>query len=215
MLLKLCYFLLGLGLCCSASAGYVQYTFQNTTFKDGGTLDGFFIQNDIDQSIAYYSIHVNGGALMSGTFGPSGHESNLQSAYRRFYDPSSPTSFHVFNALPEPSYLSLNIRFHAPGSDGHYRVGGWQNESRYVYPDDMIPGFRRIAGGTVVLSAVDPLTWWDSGEFDWRKLGIYNDGLKYLVPTPMPEPGSLALMAIALASLPLVRVVKVNGHRKP
>ena len=175
--------------CNTASAGFIQYNV-DARFSDGATVEGFFVQDTDDNAIAYYRLFADGSDGAPATwYAPSGSFANILSARHNFYH-GGPTSFTVFDDLSDAYYAELELSFRM-GANGTIKVGGWEETSPVSYAEEywgVTPSFRRITGGTVTL-----------GEIDERLLASLLNGEEYverIVPTPMPEPGSLALLAI-------------------
>ncbi|MGX4644299.1 PEP-CTERM sorting domain-containing protein [Massilia sp. SYSU DXS3249] len=177
--------------CNSASAGFIQYDV-DARFSDGTSLDGFFVQDTNDKAIAYYELFANGSEAAPATwYSPSGLFANILSAHRNFYH-AGPTSFTLFSDLSDAYYATLELSFRM-GANGGVHVAGSERTTPYSYAAEWgaEPSWRRIVGGNVTLGEIDAglLASLEAGE---------NGGLEHIVPTPMPEPGSLALLAIGI-----------------
>lgn len=211
MLSRLLTLFAGLLLSVSASAGYVQYTFNNVLFDDGVVLEGFFIQNDVDKSIAYYYARSNGGPGPSVTFAPSNFDSNLESVHTHFAGPG-PTSFTAFDNLSDAYFMLLNLEFSPVGSAGTYRVRGY-HESFPLWEGphyDMRHYLHTIVSGTLAVGEVGPAY---AGAFE---SGYQIDGLNHFVPrfvppAEIPEPSSVPLMLLAAGALVLSRAAAARS----
>lgn len=197
---KVALFLAAATLSLSASAGFVQYNFVDTTFSDGGTLNGYFVQNTDDQAIAYFSLNVAGGAQHGAQFFPSGLMSNIASADTYFLG-AGPTNFSAFNNQ-DVVYYFLDVEFGSTGTAGTYSVYGTNDQSASFPGIDSAS--RSIAAGYAVQGAVD------------ADLLAYLEGgpiheINYIVPryspepVRVPEPGSLALLMLGAAAIAGVR----------
>jgi hypothetical protein len=184
MLNKLVAFAFAAGFSLPASAGYVQYNVNTNG------LSGFFVQDADTKAIAYYNLQsfvaYGNQYFASGTF------SNIISAQSNFYH-GGPTSFQAYSHLG--SYDStLNLSFSWNAAADAIVVGGWEFGSPAAGVPFAQPGFRYFQGGTVTEVAIDPglLAALESGQ---------TDGINNIIPTPMPEPASIALMAAGGALL--------------
>jgi len=180
-------------LCSTASAGIIQYTLSDVRFSDGGTLDGFFVQDTDDNAIVYYWLSAEGGSNPSAFFQPSDYMDNITRAQLNFYH-GGPTSFRLEQDKTDAwiGYLHLGFRY---GENGGIAAYGSLRTEPVSYAEDwwdIKPTYRSIVSGTAIAGAVDP------AYAEWLSNGPV-DGLDYIVPTRMPEPGSLALLAIGAA----------------
>lgn len=86
----------------NASAGYVRYDLS-------GPVNGFYIQNDNDKSVAYYRLRVI-NQNVSALFAPSGTFDNITKASTIFRGPG-PTNFAVYDALTDYYFHTLSLSF--------------------------------------------------------------------------------------------------------
>jgi hypothetical protein len=185
MLKKLVAFAFAAGFSLSASAGYVRYNVNS----DG--VSGFFVQNTDTRAIAYFSLKSY--APYGNQYMASGIFSNIVSAHSNFYH-DGPTSFQAYSYLNDAYYSVLNLSFAWNDNADGIEVSGWESGS----PMPGIPfaqaGFRYFEGGTVNEVPIDPglLAALENGQ---------TDGINNIIPTPMPEPASIALVAAGGALL--------------
>lgn len=180
----------------SASAGFVQYNFVDTTFSDGGTLNGYFVQNTEDKAIAYFNLNVAGGAQHAAQFFPSGLMSNIASA-DTFFLGTGPTNFSAFNNQ-DVVYYFLDVEFGSTSTAGTYSVFG-TNDQFAQFPG-IDSASRSFASGYAVQGTVeaDLLAYLEGGPIQ---------EINYIVPryspepVRVPEPGSLALLMLGAATL--------------
>jgi len=196
MFKKLIAFAFGAGISLSASAGYIQYDLQDVRFNDGGTVTGSFVQDADTRAIAYYSLQT-GGANFGNQYFVSGSYANLVSAHTNFYTPG-PTSFESYLNVDDRFRATLNLDFKRDAQAAQFTVAGM--EISPVFAGDWVTMSRTIIGGTLVEGTIDPglLAALESGQ---------TDGILNLVPAlpqapaGVPEPGSLALLAIGAFGL--------------
>lgn len=197
---KLAVFLAAATLSLSASAAFVQYNISGATFSDGGSLNGYFVQNTDDQAIAYYNLNVDGGSMHGMQFYASGAESNIMWA-NTYFPGAGPTNFAAYNNQDVMFYL-LDMQFGSTSTAGTYRVYGGNHQWPSQTDPSMgwVAGSRNLVSGFAVEGAIDPslLEFVENGPVD---------GINYIVPqlvtAPMrvPEPGSLALLMLGVAGL--------------
>jgi hypothetical protein len=176
-----------------ASAGYVQY---NLT----GPVSGIIVQHDTDQTMALYSLFVD----IEGTWSPfrlqlSPQESEgaTQLTYATtHFRGNGPSNFGIYSDFGGDQFTNFNISF-SGGDEGEFKYVA--NYSSSIYFGD---GFQKFAGqhtGYATIGIVDPLM-----ALGLDDIGGYEDNLKTrFVPTyigrnpvDVPEPGSLALLAV-------------------
>ena len=174
----------------NASAGYVQYDFT------GGSVAGFFIQHESDKSIAYYQVSNSAGVFFN--FGPSGHFSNLSQASSNFWGSTGPTNFTVYSDLTDLYREQFSIDFSATATPGQFQYAADYSAYQNV-PISNLPPFPPKFGsfsGFVTQSAPSDFMINFLDSYDG-----YPDGINRLVPTQnVPEPGSLALLALGAAA---------------
>jgi hypothetical protein len=199
MIKKLIALAFGAGISLSASAGYVQYDLKDVTFNDGGNASGFFVQDEDTRAIAYYQI-LTGGANFGNQYFVSGTYANLKSVHTNFPSPG-PTSFESYVNVNDMAYATLNLDFSWNAQHSGYAVQG--NEISPTFNDSGFPSGsvqRWISAGTLVEGTIDAglLASLEAGD---------NYGINKLIPTipqapaDVPEPGSLALLALGVCGL--------------
>lgn len=195
------------GFSMSAWAGYIQYELKDVTLSDGGAIGGSFIENTDKQAVMYYALHTGGGSVGQ-SYGVSGPQDNLQSAYTIFAQ--GPTSFTVDANEDdmEEAYLRLNFGWDAHAAQ--YTIGG----SESVWASSFVNGSliwnqvnRTITGGTLVEEAADPnLVAWLESPDNGNPINVIVPAVPANPdPKTVPEPGSLALLAGGAAALASLR----------
>jgi hypothetical protein len=196
---KIALFVASVTLSLSASANWVQYTFEGTTFDDGATLQGYFIQDTTDRSIAYYDYKIGLGSkfVTPVHMVPNTYINNIVSATTGFPG-AGPTNFKAYDDTHGGYWQLVNLTFSGAGIDGRFNVGGWHDQLPIIHGPNTGLEYRihHIASGSVVESEVLDADL-QARLKEAMDNGVLIDGLEHMVPTvAVPEPGSLALMLL-------------------
>jgi hypothetical protein len=190
MIKKAAVLAIGALLSLNASAGYVQYDLT-------GPVSGFFIQHDDDKTIAIYRLNVVAEHVYANFF-PSGGFDNITGA-STIFPGAGPTNFSMYDDLTDYYYENLAISFRPDGS------GGYNYNARYSQgPIIGLPATAPSFPLTIMLTghaALGTLLPNMAASLDIEN--GYADGIRRIVPTliEVPEPGSLALLAVGLLAV--------------
>jgi hypothetical protein len=177
----------------NASADYVRYDFS-------GPVTGYFIQHDTDGSLAAYNIDV----LIEGAR-PSGPEFRMNLQPRRsegattitsattYFRNNGPTNFDIFSNFGADQTTFFSVDF-ARATQGNFSYTADYSSSIYF-----TGGYQSFSGTHTGLLSQGTVSASMAANLDF--LGGYIEQINVVVPTfinpnQVPEPGSLALLAI-------------------
>jgi hypothetical protein len=177
-----------------ASADYARYDFS-------GPVTGYFIQHDDDGSLAAYNIDfVIPGAPMS--LGGVARQ-NLQpqrsegatviTGATTYFRNNGPTNFDIFSNFGDDQRTSFSVDF-SRATQGNFSYTADYSTSRYY-----TGGYQSFAGTHTGLLTQGTVSASMASNLDF--LGGYIEQINVVVPTfidpnQVPEPGSIALLAI-------------------
>lgn len=182
----------------NASAGYVQYDFS-------GPLQGYVVQNDDDQSIAYYQFllplefDIDGTPFRSGfnVMPLLGEGVNTITDESTYFRNNGPTNFTLVDEYTFDQKLAFSIDF-ARSAGGRFSYSASYHAALLFWD-----GWRDTHGthaGLVTKGTVEP-----SLALYLDSVGGYMEGVPAIVPryigpanppNPVPEPAGLALLAL-------------------
>ncbi|TQK10228.1 putative secreted protein with PEP-CTERM sorting signal [Herbaspirillum sp. SJZ107] len=193
----------------NASAGYVQYNFSS------GPLSGYFIQHDDDLSIADYRfllpIASEAHPYIAYAFYPivgTGDGSDHNTSATTHFRQNGPTNFSVYDDFDfNEGQISLDF---SRDTAGNFSYSAQYATSIYfrdgtLYNSGTITGL--VTRSTVSESKVRSLD--NSGGYEY---GVRRIVPTYVGPSEIPEPGSVALLAVgALGAVGVARRSKKSA----
>lgn len=204
MIKKLIALAAGALLSMNATAGYVQYDFS-------GPLQGYFIQHDTDQSIAYFNFSYPldvGWSIKTPHLSPQASEggTGLTAATTSFRN-NGPTNFSIYSDFGADQRITFDITF-SRGTQGNFEYVAKHSTSLYTQ-EPSGPRFIDYAGtftGLTSKGVVNPAFARDLDSTGGYYYSVQRIVPTYIGPNAIPEPASLALLAIgALGAAGAVR----------
>lgn len=185
----------------NASAGYVKYNFNS------GTIHGSFIQRDDNQAIADYNFSFLAPGLPTqayASFYPMiapGYVIGGITDESTYFRNNGPTNFSVFENFDDGGYSTASINFSRTNNGEFVYTGQFTHKQKYydLVGDRYQFVFYTVSGtlaGTVVKGLVDVNTAHDLDASGGYEYGVAPIVPTYLGPNNVPEPASLALLAV-------------------
>lgn len=191
----------------SASAGYVQYDFS-------GQMRGYFIQHDDDGSIADFKFSFlvadafsqSPDGFYAGFFPTRSEGYTSINGGTTYFRNNGPTNFTLFSNFGADQSTQFSIEFDRATQGNFSYIGQYQTS---IYYNDGWRSYKGTVTGLVSESSVAPLVAQNLDYFNGYAETVNRVVPTFINPNRVPEPGSLALLAIGA-----VGAIGAARHRK-
>jgi len=176
----------------NASAGYLKYELTRPSAAGYGS--NYIIIRDQDKSVAYYNITAGGGQFYTQDVGDSWHRNSLIETTTSFTG-YGPTNLYAYSFLSESNESRMWLMFGAGDTADTftYSMHVTDKPAFNAYRPDTYPTRDLYLSGTAKQVAItaNELSWLDDPRYY-----VLSRDVPYYDPTQVPEPASLALLAI-------------------